>query len=139
MIKKMYGVVKYNNYRKEVTFKVICATDDLEEAKKNAFHYAKLDIPNDENIYKITTIEDYYNYVVSLNKTIIQYRIICVSEYKKKYKFEFSETNVYSVIEMPKKTIVEDIDTSLFCDEYNPYDYDSNDEDYEGKEQCNVL
>ena len=135
----MYGVVKYNNYKKEVTVKVICATDDLEEAKKIAFHYAKLDIPNDENIYKITSIEDYSHYVTLLNKTIIQYRIICVSEYKKKYKFEFSETNIYSVIEMPKKTIVEDIDTSLLCDEYNPYDYDSNDEDYERQEQCNVL
>lgn len=136
----MYGVVKYNNYRKEVTFKVIYVTDNLDEAKNIAFHQAKLEIPSDDdNIYKITSIEDTCPYVQSLNKSIIQYRVICVLEYKQKYKFEFSETTIYSVIEMPKKPIVEDIDLSLLCDDYHSYDYDSNDEDYEKQQRCDIL
>jgi hypothetical protein len=127
----MYAVIQYNNYRKEVNFKVNHLTNDLEEAKKVAFYHAKHNIPTDENIYKITSIEDSYCYVQSLNQTIIQYRVICVSKYKQKYKFEFSETDIYAVIEMQKKQIVEDIDTTLLCDDYLSYDYDSNDEDYE--------
>ena len=127
----MYAVIQYNNYRKEVNFKVNHLTNDLEEAKKVAFYHAKHNIPTDENIYKITSIEDSYCYVQSLNQTIIQYRVICVSKYKQKYKFEFSESDIYAVIEMQKKQIVEDIDTTLLCDDYLSYDYDSNDEDYE--------
>ena len=37
----MYAVIEYNDYRKEQNFEIIITTNDVDYAKKVAFHNAK--------------------------------------------------------------------------------------------------
>ena len=75
----MYAVIEYNNYRKEQDFEIKLVTNDLDYAKKLAFNNAKKDIK--KSSYKITTNIDIHH-LRPINKTIIEYMIIEVNEYK---------------------------------------------------------
>jgi len=58
-----------------------------------------------------------------INKTIISYKVIEVEKYKERFKIKSSFTKTYAVIELEKEIEnIEEIDTSLICDNY--YDYD---------------
>ena len=129
----MYAVVEYNDYRKEQSFEVITTTDDVDYAKKVAFQYAmndikKVSIYTNDYLYRITTKEE-NEYLRPINKTIISYKVIEVEKYKKGFKIQSSFSNKYDVIEIKKEIEnIEEIDTSLICDDY--YDYDDNNNDY---------
>jgi AAA15 family ATPase/GTPase len=135
----MYAVVYFTDYRKDNRFEVVYTTEDLEYAKKSAFTIAKKELSrmrNTENsVFKITTkIEEYeYEYLHPLNKIIIAYKIIELVKYKKGLKIASSNTSVYSVIELDKAERTEkldEIETSLICDNYYSYDhYDSDSDD----------
>jgi hypothetical protein len=138
----MYAIVEYNDYRKEQSFEVITTTDDVEYAKKVAFNKAmnvikKLSVCSDDSIYRITT-EVENKYLQPINKTIVAYKIIDVEKYKKGFKIVSSWANVYAVIELKKEIEnIEEIDTSLICDNYYDYDgerYEEDNEDEEDKE-----
>ena len=129
----MYAVVEYNDFRKEQSFEVITTTDDVDYAKKVAFQYAMNDIKKissytNDSLYRITTnVEN--EYLRPINKTIISYKVIEVEKYKKGFKIQSSFSNKYAVIEIKKEIEnIEEIDTSLICDDY--YDYDDNNNDY---------
>lgn len=129
----MYAVVQYSDYRKEQNFEVITTTDDVDYAKKVAFQYAKNSIPQissneDNSFYKINT-RVRNEYLRPINKTIIAYRVINVKNYRKKVTIQYSFTNIYAVIELKKDIgTIEEIDTSLICDNYKHED-DEEDED----------
>lgn len=142
----MFSVVQYNDYRKEVDFKIHMVTNDIEEAKKIAFqHSVKLlqevrkDDTNKDNQceYKITTNNESKNYVQCLNKTIMTYTVICVLKRKNKApKLEYAETSIYAVVELPREINETDdengfIDSSLLCNDYYPAHYSSDDESEE--------
>jgi hypothetical protein len=122
----MYAVVEYDDYRKEQSFEVISTTDDVDYAKKVAFHYAMNGIKNmskyaNDCIYRITTrVED--EYLRPINKTIISYKVIEVEKYKEKFKIKSSNSTTYAVIELEKEIEnIQEIDKSLICDNY--YDF----------------
>ena len=99
----MYAVVKYNDYRKELSFEVIIVSDDVEYAKKVAFQNVKKKLPKDtsDSIYKITTkIEN--EYLQPINKIIIAYKIIEVEKYKIGFIIRTQYSSVYAVIEFKK-------------------------------------
>jgi hypothetical protein len=136
----MYAVVKYEDYRKEQSFEVIITADDLDYVKKVAFQYAVNDIKKisgyaNDSIYRITTkVEN--EYLRSINKTIISYKVIEVEKYKKRFKISSSFSSRYAVIEVKKDIDIEniqEIDTSILCDEYYNYDgegyYNEDDEE----------
>ena len=140
----MFSVVQYNDYRKEVDFKIHMVTNDFEEAKKIAFqHSVKLlqevrkDDTNKDNQceYKITTNNESKNYVQCLNKIVMTYTVICVLQRKNKApKLEYAETSIYAVVELPREineTGVGVIDSSLLCNDYYPAHYSSDDESEE--------
>jgi hypothetical protein len=123
----MYAVVEYDDYRKEQSFEVITSTDDVDYAKKVAFNHASVDLKKKSKygnnyIFRITTrVED--EYLRPINKTIISYKIINLEKYKKGFKIESSFSTTYAVIEIEKEIEnIQEIDTSLICDDY--YDYD---------------
>ena len=125
----MYAVVEYNDYRKQQSFEVIATTDDVDYAKKVAFQYAMNSIKRisryaNDNIYRITTsVEN--EYLRPINKTIISYKVIEVEKYKEMFKIKSSFSNTYAVIEVENDLeIIQEIDTSLICDNYYDYDYD---------------
>ena len=129
----MYAVVQYSDYRKEQNFEVIATTDDVDYAKKVAFQYAKNSIPQissneDNSFYKINTrVKN--EYLRPINKTIIAYRVINVKNYRKKVTIQYLFTTIYAVIELDKDIgNIEEIDTSLICDNYKHED-DEEDED----------
>lgn len=126
----MYAVVEYNDYRKEQSFEVILTTDDVEYAKKLAFQNAKKALPDDEWNYKITSKFD-NSHLRPINRKVIAYKIICVEKCKKGYKLQSTYSGVYAVIELKKHAIqpVEDIDTSMICDNYYDYDYDEEEDE----------
>ena len=142
----MFSVVQYNDYRKEVDFKIHMVTNDIEEAKKIAFqHSVKLlqevrkdDTDKDNQCeYKITTNNESKNYVQCLNKIVMTYTVICVLQRKNKApKLEYAETSIYAVVELPREiNKTEDgngvIDSSLLCNDYYPAHYSSDDESEE--------
>jgi hypothetical protein len=131
----MYAVVEYNDFRKEQSFEVITTTDDVDYAKKVAFQYAMNDIKKissytNDSLYRITTnVEN--EYLRPINKTIISYKVIEVEKYKKGCKIQSSFSNKYAVIEIKKEIEnIQEIDTSLICDDYYDYDYEEDDNDY---------
>lgn len=135
----MYAVVQYSDYRKEQNFEVITTTDDVDYAKKVAFQYAKNSIPQissneDNSFYKINTrVKN--EYLRPINKTIIAYRVINVKNYRKKVIINYSYTNIYAVIEVDKDLgNIEEIDTSLICDNYKHED-DEEDEDEDEEDE----
>ena len=129
----MYAVVEYNDYRKEQSFEVITTTDDMAYAKKVAFQYAVNDINkyrHESSVYRITTnVEN--EHLRPINKPIISYKVIEVEKYKKGFKINSSFSNKYAVIEIKKEIEnIQEIDTSLICDNYYDYDYEDDDHDY---------
>ena len=119
----MYAVVEYYDYRKEQSFEVITTTDDVEYAKKTAFQYAvnyirKKPTRTDDSIYRITTrVEN--EYLRPINETIISYKVVNVEKYKKGFIIKSFFSNTYAVIELKKEIEnIEEIDTSLICDNY---------------------
>ena len=123
----MYAVVEYDDYRKEQSFEVINTTDDIDYAKKVAFQYATNQIKNtsrytNDFIYRITTrVEN--EYLRPINKTIISYKVIEVEKYKERFKIKSSFSTTYAVIEIEKEIEnIQEIDTSLICNNY--YDFD---------------
>ena len=123
----MYAVVEYDDYRKEQSFEVIDTTDDVDYAKKVAFQYATNQIKNasryaNDFIYRITTrVEN--KYLRPINKTIISYKVIEVEKYKERFKIKSSFSTTYAVIEIEKEIEnIQEIDTSLICNNY--YDFD---------------
>ena len=71
-------------------------------------------------------------YLQPINKTIVAYKIINVEKYKKGFKIVSSWANVYAVIELNKEIEnIEEIDTSLICDNYYDYDGERYEEDNE--------
>ena len=140
----MFAVVNYNDYRKEVDFKIHMVTNDIEEAKKIAFqHSVKLlqevrkdDTDKDNQCeYKITTNNESKNYVQCLNKVVMTYTVICVLQRKNKApKLEYAETSIYAVVELPREINKDEngfIDSSLLCNDYYPAHYSSDDESEE--------
>lgn len=127
---KSYSIIKYNNHRKEQNFQVLSTTTDIEYAKKLAFNYAKMDIPQDnDSLYKITTNIKEHN-LCSLNKTIVEYMIISVENYKKGFKLLYCLSNVFAVIELqnnPFPKMIPKIDEKLICNSYSYFE-DDNDE-----------
>ena len=123
----MYAVVKYNDYRKEQSFEVIMATSDVEYAKKIAFQNAKKKLPKDTNDYicKITS-KIVNEYLEPINKTIIAYKIIEIHKYENKSIIRDRYSTVYAVLELKKQEIgdIEEIDTSLICDNYEDDEFD---------------
>jgi hypothetical protein len=122
----MYAVVEYDDYRKEQSFEVMMPTDDVDYAKKVAFQFAMNQITNvsryaNDYIYRITTrVEN--EYLTPINKTIISYKVIEVEKYKERFKIKSSFSTTYAVIELEKEVEnIQEIDTSLICDNY--YDY----------------
>ncbi len=132
----MYAVIEYNDYRKEQNFEIIITTNDVDYAKKVAFHYAKKDISkyeDDDSICKITT-KLTNEYLFPSNKIIISFRIINVVKQKKDYKIISYSTGVYAVVNIEEKyEVVEEIDNALICDNYHTYDEEDDDsnEEYE--------
>jgi hypothetical protein len=135
----MYAVVEYDDYRKEQSFEIITTTNDVDYAKKVAFQFAMNQIKNvsryaNDYIYRITTrVEN--EYLRPINKTIISYKVIEVEKYKERFKIKSSFSTTYAVIELINEDIenIQEIDTSLICDEYYDYDgecYYKNEEDY---------
>jgi len=123
----MYAVAEYNDYRKEQSFEVIITTDDVDYAKKVAFKFAMNQIKNvsryaNDCIYRITTrVEN--KYLGPINKTIISYKVIEVEKYKERFKIKSSFSTTYAVIEIEKEVEnIQEIDTSLICDNYYVYD-----------------
>jgi hypothetical protein len=125
----MYALVKYNDYRKEEDFEIIATTTDVEYAKKIAFNKIKEDMPeskHDDELYKISTdIET--EYFQPINKEIISYRIIKVKKCKNKLKKLYHYTTKYAVLEfeVENNENLEEIDTSLLCDDYIEHDEDN--------------
>jgi len=122
----MYAVIEYNNYRKEQNFEIKLVTNDLDYAKKIAFNNAKNDIKNSS--HKITTnINEHH--LRPINKTIIEYMIVEVCEYKNdQFRIISTFSKVYSVIELTnheKLEILDDIDEKLI---FNSYWHDHSDE-----------
>ena len=121
---KMYAVVNYDDYRKEVEIEIIAATHDVEYAKKIAFNKIKEKMSeykdyNEDELYKIeTNIETEYFEIT--NKEIISYRIIKVKKCENKFKKLYHSTNKYAVVEIPAENTqnIKEIDTSLICDNY---------------------
>lgn len=127
----MYAVVRYNDYRKEQHFEIIGTTNDVEYGKIIAFNKIKENIQNmtecknDDELYKIeTNIET--EYFQPINKEIISYRIIKVKKCKNKFKKIYHYTTKYAVVEFAvgNSENLEEIDTSLICDDYVDYDDD---------------
>jgi len=128
----MYAVVRYNDYRKEQDFEIIATTTDVEYAKKIAFNKIKEDMSeckdddDDDKLYKIETdIET--EYFQPINKEIISYRIIKVKKCKNKLKKLYHYTTKYAVLEfeVENNENLEEIDTSLLCDDYIEHDEDN--------------
>jgi len=104
IIIKMYAVVEYDDYRKEQSFTVIFATNNLEEAKVIAFKKAKqnlinYDLKEPDFVYKLTTNvkTDYFR---PTNEIIISYRVVILSQQEKRLLLKSSSTNVVAVIKM---------------------------------------
>jgi hypothetical protein len=121
----MYAVIRYNDYRKEQDFEIIATTTDVEYAKKIAFNKIKENIQNmpecknDDELYKIETdIET--DYFKPINKEIVSYRIIKVKKCTNKLKKIYHYTTKYAVVEFAVGNFenLEEIDTSLICDDY---------------------
>jgi hypothetical protein len=128
----MYAVVNYSDYRKEQSFEVITTTSNVKYAEKVAFQCIKKRIPahKDDCIYKITT-KVKNEHLRPINKTIVAYKLIEVSKHKKRFKIECTFAEVYAVIQLvAENEPVDDIDTSLICDNYyHSYDeYDDEDD-----------
>ena len=109
------------------------ATDDLEHAKRVAFQSAKEDLSKEKNtensIKKITSkINLEYEYLYPINKVIIAYRIIKLVKHKKKFKIEYCFDKVYAVVEMKPIDKVEEIESSLICDDFYTSDDEESDE-----------
>jgi hypothetical protein len=125
----MYAIVRYNDYRKEEYLEIIATTTDVEYAKKIAFNKIKEGIPeskHDDELYKIAThIET--EYFQPINKEIISYRIIKVKKCKNKLKKLYHYTTKYAVLEfeVENNENLEEIDTSLLCDDYIEHDEDN--------------
>ena len=121
---KMYVVVNYDDYRKEVEVEIIASTHDVEYAKKIAFNKIKEKMSeykdhNEDELYKIETNVD-TEYFEITNKEIISYRIIKVKKCGKKFKKLCHSYNKYAVVEIPVENTenIKEIDTSLICDNY---------------------
>jgi len=132
----MYAVVYFTDYRKDNRFEVVEFTNDVEYAKKMAFHLAKKELSRQRNtenyFYKITTKIEGYEYLYPVNETIVTYKIIELVKYKKGFKISSSNTSIYAVFEMDKTDITEDlneIEPSLICDDYYSYDHDGDDDE----------
>jgi hypothetical protein len=66
-------------------------------------------------------VED--KYLRPINKTIISYKVIEVEKYKERFKIKSSFSTTYAVIEIEKEIEnIQEIDTSLICNNY--YDFD---------------
>ena len=121
---KMYAVVNYDDYRKEVEVEIIASTHDVEYAKKIAFNKIKEKMSeykdhNEDELYKIETNIN-TEYFEITNKEIISYRIIKVKKCGNKFKKLYHSTNKYAVVEIPVENTenIKEIDTSLICDNY---------------------
>ncbi len=131
----MYAVVKYNDYHKEQSFEVITITTDVEYAKKVAFQYAvnqikKISRYANDSIYRITT-RVINQHLQHINKTIVSYKVIEVEKYKKGFKIESSFSTTYAVFEIKKEIEnIEEIDSSLICDDFYDYNYYDGDDYY---------
>jgi len=127
----MYAVVRYNDYRKELHFEIIGTTNDVEYAKIIAFNKIKehmqnmSECKNDDELYKIAT-NIKTEYFQPINKEIISYRIIKVKKCKNKFKKICHYTTKYAVVEFAvgNSENLEEVDTSLICDDYVDYDDD---------------
>jgi hypothetical protein len=111
----MYAVIEYNDCRKEQYFEIKRVTDDLDYAKKLAFNNAKEYIKNDYLNYRITTDVEEYD-LISINESIVKYRVVEVREYKTKFKIIGTLSTIYSVIKLQnneKKDFLEDIDEKI--------------------------
>lgn len=129
----MYAVVNFTDRRKGQNLEVRVATDDLEHAKKVAFQSAKEDLSKEKNtensIKKLTSkINLEYEYLYPINKVIIAYRIIKLVKHKKKFKIEYCFDKVYAVVEMKPIDKVEEIESSLICDDFYTSDDEESDE-----------
>jgi len=129
----MYAVVRYNDYRKQEDFQIISTTTDVEYAKKIAFNKIKEymqyipECKHDDELYKIATdIET--EYFQPNNREIISYRIIKVKKCRNKLKKIYHYTNKYAVLEFEVENSenLEEIDTSLICDDYIEDYYEDN-------------
>jgi hypothetical protein len=133
----MYAVVEFTDYRKDNRFEVVAFTEDVEYAKKLTFKSANKDLSrqrnNEKTFFKITKIQDYeYEYLHPVNKIIVAYKIIELEKCKKGVKIVSCNTNVYAVVELDKTDITEnldEIDSSLVCENYYSYDHDDDDDE----------
>ena len=133
----MYAIVDFTDIRNEQSFNVVETTQDVEYAKKLAFHLAKKELSKEKNtekyFYKITTTKDYeYEYLYPLNKIIIAYKIIELIKYKNGFTISSCNANIYAVIELKQREAIQDIDeidVSLICDNYYSYDGCDDDDD----------
>lgn len=129
----MYAIVKYNDYLKEQHFEVIRTTDDVEYAKKFAFQLAKKEQSSYKDtccVYKISNKNENL-YLYPVNETIVAYNINKLIKYKNKFKLVTTFSTVYAVIKMKpvsESADVEEIDTTLICDDYFEHDYEDEDD-----------
>lgn len=129
----MYAIVKYNDYLKEQHFEVIRTTDDVEYAKKFAFQLAKKLLSSYKDtccVYKIANKNENL-YLYPVNETIVAYNINKLIKYKNKFKLVTTFSTVYAVIKMKpvsESADVEEIDTTLICDDYFEHDYEDEDD-----------
>jgi len=120
----MYAVVTYDGRPDDDNeIEVINVTDNLEYAKKLAFHYAKKDLPPKRDFawteYRI--LKDYYNEYCSviLHNVIVDYRICEVKyddecEEYEKYNIVDVMNIVWAVVKITNETEeIEDIDEML--------------------------
>jgi len=130
----MYAIVEYNDYRKEQNFEVITTTDDVEYAKKVAFHYAKKKMSgnetNKDSICKISTqIEN--EYLQPNNQIIISYRLIDVKKNDNgngnSFRILCTYSKVFAVIKLKQiEKVEEEIDLNLI---YNDNEGDESESD----------
>ena len=137
----MYAVVYYNDYRKEVDFKIHMVTNDLKEAMNAGFHYATEKLKqiqgvckNDNCEFKITTNNESNNYVECLNRTVLTYTVVCLSKNKDTiHKLEYADTSIHAVVELPREINnvgnTDLVDFSLLCNDYYPDYYSLNEDD----------
>ena len=117
----MYAVIKYHNYRKEQNFEILLISNDINYAKKTAFHQAKKMLSK-PSLRLTTDIEE--RYLTPSNKIIIEYMMIEVKEYtQSQFKIISTYSTIFSVVELPENKeieLLEDEDQNLIC---NNYDY----------------
>lgn len=87
----MYAVVKYFNYRKEMTLELLCACEKYTVAKKKAKGYAK----NEFGEKMVKGVEDQYLYT----NAIVEYT-----------KGDGYESNVYAVMEFRNELVCSDVE-----------------------------